>query len=306
MMQLDLKPYSACRVLVVDDESISRVLLLSFLEPLFNCTGVSSGQEALDYCSTNSPDLIVLDMNMPDMSGLTVCKKLKAAKNTQRIPVIFVTSTLDVELENTCWEVGASDFVTKPVNPSTLVHRIKNHLQGKLRNELLEKMTFRDQLTGLYNRLYLTKEIPLEIKQVARDNGTVGVIMVDIDFFKRYNDTYGHIQGDTCLKFVAKIIHSKVKRPKDVAIRFGGEEFMIFLPYTDIEGARNVAVSIVDAINSAKIENKEGNGGFLSVSAGVAVQSAKELNQRGISALIEKADSFLFKAKAEGRGQVIG
>lgn len=306
MMQLDLKPYSACHVLVVDDEPISRILLLSILEPLFNCVAVGSGQEALDYCTEHTPDLVLLDMNMPDINGLAVCETLKATKHTRRIPVIFVTSTLDIELENKCWEVGASDFVTKPVNASTLVHRIKNHLEGKLRNELLEKMTFRDQLTSLYNRLYLTKEIPLEIKQVAREGGSVGVVMVDIDFFKRYNDTYGHIQGDICLKQVAKIIHSNAKRAKDIALRFGGEEFMVFLPFTDLEGARKVAQSIVDAVNSAKIEHKKGNGGFLSVSAGVAVQPANELTQARFSALIEQADNLLFKAKEEGRGRAIG
>lgn len=305
-MQLELKPYSACNVLVVDDEPISRILLLTILEPLFTCYAVSSGQEALDYCSTNSPDLVLLDMNMPDINGLTVCERLKACKDTQQIPVIFVTSTLDIEMENACWEVGASDFVTKPVNASTLIHRIKNHLQGKLRNELLEKMTFHDQLTGLYNRLYLTKEVPLEIKQVAREKSMVGIIMVDIDFFKPYNDTYGHLQGDICLKQVAEIIQSNAKRPKDAAIRFGGEEFMVVLPFTDYAGAKKVAEDIVKAVASAKIEHKNGNDGVLSVSAGFAVESATELDSQGFSNLIEKADNFLFAAKKAGRGRVVG
>jgi len=306
MMQLDLKPYSECHVLVVDDEPISRMLLTSILEPFVKCIAVSSGTDAIAYCAENTPDLVLLDMNMPDIDGLTVCRRLKADKDTQPIPVVFVTSTIDAELENACWEVGASDFVTKPVTAATLVHRIKNQLQGKLRNELLEKLTFHDQLTGLYNRLYMSNEIPVLMKQVARDLGMIGVIMLDIDFFKLYNDNYGHLQGDICLQRVAKIIAQNIKRPIDSAIRFGGEEFMVFLPYTDLKGVRKVANDIVKAVRQQKISHYSGNGGYLSVSAGVAVRPAVDLIELGYSSIIEEADMFLFDAKEAGRGLVKG
>lgn len=303
-MKLDLKPYSECKVLVIDDEPMSRLVLTTILEPLVDCTSASSGTEAIDYCVTHRPDLILLDMNMPDIDGLTVCRTLKAKKETKHIPIIFVTSTIDVEIENACWEVGASDFVTKPVTASTLLHRIKNHLQGKLRNELLERLTFHDQLTGLYNRLYLSNEIPLQVKQVVRDNGTLGVIMFDIDFFKRYNDNYGHLQGDVCLQQVAQVITEHTKRPKDAAIRFGGEEFMVVLPFTDFDGVKKVANDIVDAVESKKMEHYAGKNGILSLSAGIAVGSAKELEGIGFDKLVEKADVLLFEAKEAGRGQV--
>ena len=305
-MQLELKPYSACKVLVVDDEPISRMLLTSILEPFVTCIAASSGQEAIDHCAMHKPDLILLDMNMPDIDGLTVCRTLKENTETANIPVVFVTSTIDVETENMCWEVGASDFVLKPVTASTLVHRIKNHLQGKLRTELLERMTFHDQLTGLYNRLYLSNEIPLLVKQVARDYGTVGVVMMDIDFFKLYNDTYGHLQGDICLQQVSAVIAEHARRPKDAAVRFGGEEFMLVLPYTDLNGVKTVAEGIVAAIRNENITHYAGKGGKLSISVGYAVRPAVELQDSGISSLIESADIFLFEAKEAGRNRAIG
>jgi diguanylate cyclase (GGDEF)-like protein len=305
-MQLELKPYSACKVLIVDDEPISRMLLTSILEPFVTCISAASGKEAIGQCVTHKPDLILLDMNMPDIDGLTVCRTLKDSADTAHIPVVFVTSTIDVETENMCWEVGASDFVLKPVTASTLVHRIKNHLQGKLRTELLKKMTFHDQLTGLYNRMYLSNEIPLLVKQVTRDHGTVGVIMIDIDFFKLYNDNYGHLQGDICLQKVSGLIAEHARRPKDAAIRFGGEEFMLVLPYTDLNGVKKIAEDIVAAIRSESITHYAGKGGMLSLSAGYAVRSAVELQDTGVSSLIESADIFLFEAKESGRNRAIG
>jgi len=243
---------------------------------------------------------------MPDIDGLDVCTALKASPETNHIPVIFVTSTMDIESENACWEVGASDFVMKPVNASTLTHRIRTHLQNKLRTEFLEMMTFHDQLTGLYNRMYLTNEIPLLIKQVARDNGTVGAIMIDIDYFKLFNDTYGHLEGDICLQKVAQIVSDTVKRPKDAVIRFGGEEFLVVLPYIDHQGTKLVAHQLVEAVAHAKIPHGKGIENRVSISAGFAVWKATDVVEDDVAALIEDADISLFEAKELGRNQAKG
>ncbi|WP_334059299.1 diguanylate cyclase [Alteromonas sp. S005] len=301
-----IKPYSQCNVLIVDDEPISRLLLESILEVEFHCTTVDSGSNAISYCAEALPDLVLLDMNMPDIGGLEVCATLKASPETKDIPVIFVTSTMDIESENACWEVGASDFVMKPVNASTLTHRVKTHLQNKLRTEFLEMMTFHDQLTGLYNRMYLTKEIPLLIKQVARDKGTVGAIMLDIDYFKLFNDTYGHLEGDLCLQKVAQIVSDTVKRPKDAVIRFGGEEFLVILPYNDRHGTKLVANQLVEAVDKARIPHAKGIENRVSISAGFAVLKATEVAQDNFTSLIEDADVSLFEAKESGRNQAKG
>ena len=306
MNRIEIKPYAECNVLIVDDEPMSRMLLESILESVFTCATVESGEEAISYCEANLPDLVLLDMNMPDIDGLDVCTALKASPETNHIPVIFVTSTMDIESENACWEVGASDFVMKPVNASTLTHRIKTHLQNKLRTEFLEMMTFHDQLTGLYNRMYLTKEIPLLIKQVARDKGTVGAIMIDIDYFKLFNDTYGHLEGDICLQKVAQIVSDTVKRPKDAVIRFGGEEFLVVLPYIDHQGTKLVAHQLVEAVAHAKIPHGKGIENRVSISAGFAVWKATDVVEDDVAALIEDADISLFEAKELGRNQAKG
>ena len=306
MNQKEIKPYAECNVLIVDDEPMSRMLLESILESVFTCATVESGEEAISYCEANLPDLVLLDMNMPDIDGLDVCTALKASPETNHIPVIFVTSTMDIESENACWEVGASDFVMKPVNASTLTHRIKTHLQNKLRTEFLEMMTFHDQLTGLYNRMYLTKEIPLLIKQVARDKGTVGAMMIDIDYFKLFNDTYGHLEGDICLQKVAQIISDTVKRPKDAVIRFGGEEFLVVLPYIDHQGTKLVADQLVEAVADARIPHGKGIENRVSISAGFAVWKATDVVEDDVAALIEDADVSLFEAKELGRNQAKG
>ena len=306
MNRKDIKPYEECNVLIVDDEQMSRMLLESILESVFTCFTAESGEEAIAYCKANLPDLVLLDMNMPDINGLDVCTVLKASPETNHIPVIFVTSTMDIDSENACWEVGASDFVMKPVNASTLTHRIKTHLQNKLRTEFLEMMTFHDQLTGLYNRLYLTNEIPLLIKQVARDKSTVGAIMIDIDYFKLFNDTYGHLEGDICLQKVAKIVSDTVKRPKDAVIRFGGEEFLVILPYIDHQGTKLVANQLVEAVADAKISHGKGIENRVSISAGFAVWKACDVVEENVAALIEEADISLFEAKELGRNQAKG
>ena len=306
MNRKEIKPYTECNVLIVDDEPMSRMLLESILELVFTCATAESGEEAISYCEANLPDLVLLDMNMPDISGLDVCSALKASPETNHIPVIFVTSTMDIESENACWEVGASDFVMKPVNASTLTHRIKTHLQNKLRTEFLKMMTFHDQLTGLYNRMYLTNEIPLLIKQVARDKGTVGAIMIDIDYFKLFNDTYGHLEGDICLQKVAQIISDTVKRPKDAVIRFGGEEFLVVLPYIDHQGTKLVAHQLVEAVANARIPHGKGIENRVSISAGFAVWKATDVVEDDVAALIEDADISLFEAKELGRNQAKG
>ncbi|WP_420935729.1 diguanylate cyclase [Alteromonas sp. A081] len=305
-MLAKIKPFSECKVLIVDDESASRILLETILESFVVCQTASSGREAIQKCRQDVPDLVLLDMNMPDKNGLEVCQALRVFPETATIPIIFVTATMDVQVENACWEVGASDFVMKPVNASTLTHRIKTHLENKTRTEFLESMIYHDQLTGLYNRSYLAKEVPKTIKQVARDKDSVGAILIDIDRFKLFNDNYGHLSGDTCLQRVSSIIESTVKRPKDTVIRFGGEEFLVILPYVDENGARIVAEQIVVAVSDANITHKYGLDGFVTISAGYATKPARELIDNNLTSLIKDADVALFTAKDRGKNQARG
>jgi len=306
IMLFDLKPFSDCSVLIVDDELMSRILLASILEPYFGYETAQSGEDALERCNQSQPDLILLDMNMPDMNGLDLCRALKADSVLSSIPVIFVTATMDIESENACWSVGASDYVVKPVTASTLVHRIKNQLQNKLRTELLQEMTFKDQLTGLFNRLYLSNEIPRLIKQIARDEAMLSAVMIDIDFFKFYNDRHGHIQGDVCLENIASTLNASAKRPFDAAIRFGGEEFLVILPYTDRKGVESIANAMVKNVYDLALPHADGINGRVTISAGYATGPAREFIELGAIELIERADVYLFEAKEQGKNRAKG
>ena len=294
-------PYS---VLIVDDEMLSQTVLQATLSETYTCHCVSSGKDALAWLTNHYPDLIVLDMNMPGMSGLEVCQQLKAEANTAHIPVIFVTATDSVETQNACWEAGASDFVQKPIVSSTLLHRVRTHIQNKKRIELLNELTFKDHLTKAHNRYYLSNEVPHLLKQVARDMGHMGVIIVDIDHFKGFNDNYGHLMGDECLKTVSATIQSLLLRPSDKLIRFGGEEFLVLLPYTDKSGCKKVAEGIVEKVSSLQIENAASARKFLTISAGY--HSIQFSHGSVLETLIGDADLALFDAKESGKNKAVG
>ncbi|MEW9798219.1 diguanylate cyclase [Alteromonas sp. CYL-A6] len=304
MIKLDVKPLAECLVLIVDDDPVSQALLSTLLSDMVQCAVVTSGEEALAYCRAHLPDLILMDMNLPGKSGITVCQELKAEERLEDVPVLFVTSSIDPETEDHCWEAGASDFLLKPVTASTLQHRVNHHLQSKLRMELLESMTIRDQLTGLHNRIYLASEVPQLVGGLARYNAFLAAIVIDIDFFKHYNDTKGHLEGDKCLRKVAETLQTCTHRTSDLCIRFGGEEFVILLPETDEKGAIKVAELMVTTIRELGLAHEGVLNDRVTISAGVAVCHAKACEKGDISMLLRQADDALYLAKEKGRDRV--
>ncbi len=210
---IDHKSLPDCQVLIVDDEQSSRLVLSSIIDEFAQCHVVDDSSLVCQTCEDIRPDLILLDVGMPKKDGLTLCKELKSTANFADTPVIFVTGSADPHVQDNCWQAGGADFIEKTIVASTLVHRVKNALQNALRLSLLRELIFHDQLTELYNRYYLATEVPLLLKHAARDGDPFSVIMLDIDYFKGYNDTYGHINGDACLKLVATAMNDNVKRP---------------------------------------------------------------------------------------------
>ncbi|MEO2280817.1 GGDEF domain-containing response regulator [Pseudoalteromonas pernae] len=300
-MHLDLKPLSECRVLVVDDEEVSRITLLTLLGEHYTVEALVDGNQVIPYCERQKPDLILMDVNMPGVCGLDVCKTLKSREDLADIPVVFVTATFDLDAQNACWEAGATDFISKPVAASTLIHRTRNHLENKLHVDQLVKLTFRDSLTELYNRHYLNVEIESVIKQAVRSQEPIGVLMMDLDYFKAYNDHYGHQQGDQCLRQVAACITNTIRRPQDIAIRYGGEEFLVVLPFTNEEGVSCVAQQILDAVAQQNIAHEKSPLNRVSISiGGVCCTNAHEYS---LFQLISIADKALYNAKHEGKNQ---
>ncbi|GGF85618.1 GGDEF domain-containing response regulator [Alteromonas lipolytica] len=288
------KNIADCVALIVDDDEASRLLLSSILSDTLRCICISNSIEVVAAVDNFKPDIIVMDINMPGQSGIDICKQLQSKKATANCPVLFVSSANKSEEQDRCWQVGAS----------TLTYRVKHLLQSKLRLDLLTELTFKDSLTGLYNRHYLFTEIPTIFKQVVREQQFLSVIMVDIDRFKRYNDFYGHVKGDECLHEVAQTLLEALQRPQDCIIRYGGEEFLIFLPDTTAEGCLHVAQTLVQAVRDQKIPHEKSEHGVVTISVGYVV--TKPTKESRIEHIVSEADLSLFEAKESGRCQLRG
>ncbi|MBU2976672.1 diguanylate cyclase [Alteromonas sp. C1M14] len=288
-----------CTVLIVDDQASSRLVIYTLLEELVNCDQVASAQEALEYCSEAPPDLILMDVFMPMMDGHEACKKLSINPKTQHIPVIFVTGSVSDAEQEKCWNAGGVDFVQKPVNATTLINRVKSHLTHKLKTDLLEHLIYTDRLTGSFNRHYLEDTLPDITRDANRDASPLSLAIFDVDFFKQYNDEYGHIEGDTCLWRLSKALKEALLRPMDRLIRAGGEEFLILLPDTDEAGASTVCDRVVSTIRQLAIPHMKSPFEFVTVSAGAATYNPSSTTT--IDDTMLKADQCLYKAKGNGR-----
>ncbi|MEC9261095.1 MAG: diguanylate cyclase [Pseudomonadota bacterium] len=298
------KGLADCIVLVVDDEQSSCLLITTILSDMVQCEFLNDPARVIAFCEKQPPDLIILDINMPGIDGIELCQQLKQHCNTSACPVMFITSEGNAETQDRCWQAGASDYVRKPVIASTLVHRVKSILQSKLRLDLLTELTFKDQLTALYNRYYLFTEIPTQLKRLSRESKSLGVIMIDIDYFKGFNDRYGHVAGDKCLFDVAQTLKDQLPGPHDSIVRFGGEEFSVFLPDTTQEECRHIGHRMVDAVANLSIDNEASPLGKVTISAGYVV--SPPTNTPDLEQLLSEADLYLYEAKLAGKGQVKG
>jgi diguanylate cyclase (GGDEF)-like protein len=288
-------------ILIVEDDPINAVVIENLLHGLYQTKTVDSGEEALRFCDIEPPDLILLDVMMDGISGLETCKTLKRNSKTQHIPIIFITSMHDQDDQNLCWEAGCVDFVAKPVNGVTLRNRIKAHLTLKLQTDLLRRMSFVDGLTGLYNR-HLLEDVMVKLtSHVNRSKQPLSLMMIDVDWFKHYNDTYGHLEGDECLKSVAQEIKKSLQRPTDLAIRYGGEEFLCLLPDTDDQGVEHIAKLMLESVQNLGVEHKLSEFEVVTISIGIHTVCSSE-NASLVDALA-KADEALYAAKQLGRNR---
>ncbi|MDP5031347.1 diguanylate cyclase [Paraglaciecola sp.] len=292
---------SHSKILVVDDQPINIQTVYNILAEDYEVLAATSAIDALEVCQANPPDLILLDVLMPGMTGLELCQMLKQKVDTRDIPVIFVTSFNEQEEEDECWRSGGIDFITKPVNPMTVKNRVKAHLTLKFQKDILLKLVYVDGLTSIFNRRYFDKHFEKIRSEVKRSQRDTALLMIDIDYFKLFNDNYGHVAGDDTLKKVALIIQRSLSRPADFVSRYGGEEFIAVLPDTDIEGATIVAERIRQNVFNEKIENAHSPQHCVSVSIGIStiLNSAKHNCDA-----TEDADKHLYLAKKSGRNQI--
>jgi len=293
------------KILLVDDQVVNIKILHQLLQDDYDIYMARDGNQAIEMCKKVKPDLVLLDIEMPMLNGFDVCAHLKNDPDTQEVAIIFVSGHFDEDKEVRGFQLGAVDFIHKPINPVITKARIKNQIRLKLNTDLLRTIALIDGLTGVANRRQFEQVLPVSWSQCAREKQPLTIILLDIDFFKHFNDTYGHTEGDVCLRLVAQKINDTVNRPYDLVARFGGEEFICILPNTDLIGGTYVAQQIVDSIVSLKIPHINSPiSAFVTISAGVS--SVVPEYDMSSTTLIEEADKQLYIAKDRGRNRVLG
>ncbi len=293
------------KVLIVDDTPTNIEILNELISEECEVLFALSGEDALEMAAMHEPDLILLDIMMPGMDGYEVCRRLKADPKLVAVPVIFITAMSMEEDEVRGLQMGAIDYITKPISPVITLARIRNHLELKRTRDLLAQIALIDALTGIPNRKRFDIELAKEWQRSMRSGSAVGLLMIDIDCFKNYNDHYGHPAGDTCLRAVAGAILSALRRPVDLAARYGGEEFACILPDTDLDGSLKVAGDVLRSVSDLALPHDFSTAaGMVSVSIGVA--SGVPPQDSIPLSLIESADQQLYRAKKQGRNRVLG
>lgn len=300
-------------ILVVDDITRNLQVLGDMLEQVgYEVTFATDGQQALERAKVAEPDLILLDLMMPKMNGLEVCQKLKDDKKLCEIPVIFLTASEEKEHLIEAFKQGAVDYLTKPFYAPELLARVRVHLELKYTKDELkkksaafEKLAITDPLTEIFNRRYLMSISEIEYQKAVNYNSFFSIIMLDIDHFKKINDTYGHIVGDQVLKIMTQKVQSLL-RERDSLGRFGGEEFAIILPMADLKIALKIAERLRQAIADFYIPIYDSNSSSnlkikITISLGVTTY---HIDDNKLDEMWIRTDNALYQAKAKGRNQV--
>jgi diguanylate cyclase (GGDEF)-like protein len=290
------------RLLIVDDAMENIQILNHVLGEEHEVLFALSGERALELARRHRPDLILLDAVMPGMDGYEVCAALRASDELRDIPIIFVTALTTPEDETRALEAGAVDFISKPFNVAVVRARVRTHLTLKRQSDTMRELTLTDALTGVANRRCFDDALENEWRRCARGHAPLSMIMIDIDHFKLYNDTYGHQAGDDCLKRVADAMVQCAGRSPDLVARYGGEEFVVLLPQVAVDGAETVARRILASVDELRLPHRMSSvGETVSVSLGVATVMPGE--QRTAELLLGAADRALYQAKADGRNR---
>lgn len=290
-------------VLVVDDEPNNLEVLGQLLSTEYRVLVAANAENGLAIALSQRPDLILLDVVMPNMGGYEICAKLKAEEVTRDIPIIFVTAISDPDYENKGFIVGGVDYVIKPINPITLRARVKTHIELKHKTDLLKSMATLDGLTGIANRRRLDEFLEQEWRRAIRGRSKyLSLIILDIDYFKDYNDYYGHQEGDHCLQQIAAMFQKILERATDLVARYGGEEFCFVMPETSLEGCIYLAKKIQQGINELAIPHAKSKIlSIVSVSMGLATIIPSINNS--YNDLLMLADQRLYSAKQHGRNR---
>ena len=303
MNQLLNNEESKNTILIIDEDSTLYLQLESILVYDWEVISEKSGAEGLSRALSAKPDLIFLNALLPSKKGLETLVALKDSPELNKIPVIIVANDTDEALEEESFTLGATDFISMPFRSAMIKARVKNQLQILNQIKTIEQLGLTDNLTNLYNRRGFNDKYIPEWKRCLREKSPVSFLMLDVDKFTNYNDTYGHPQGDLLLKILADIFDKAARRPTDFVARRRGNEFGILLPNTELEPALKIAEKIRDSVDRLRLLTDDGETETkITISIGLACMvPSSELNP---DILISDAEKYLSKAKASGRNRV--
>jgi diguanylate cyclase (GGDEF)-like protein len=287
---------------VVDDEILCRELIVDILEDEYEILFAADGMAALEIAVIKVPDLILLDVVLPGIDGYEVHERLKSDHRTCEIPVIFISGLGEVAAETKGLMLGAVDYITKPINREPVRARVRAQIMLKLAQNKLTQLAETDGLTGLANRSHLDKMLTYECARHLRSEKELSLILLDIDHFKPFNDAYGHVRGDQCLREIARALAKTVCRATDLVARYGGEEFVALLPETPIKGAVILAEKVRSCISDLDLPHRDSSAGHVTASLGVV--SGRIRTGSSIIDVVHAADIELYAAKARGRNRV--
>jgi len=291
-----------CKIVVVDDEPRFVQSLKALFHSQYEIHSTQDGRQATALVRTTRPELILLNLCMPEVDGYHVLRQLKQQQELSDIPIIVVTGLHETADETKSLRMGAVDYVTKPYNPDILSARIDRQLAIKRQQDFFKVLSYQDYLTNIPNRRFFNELLEREHKRCRRNQTDLSLLMIDVDYFKRYNDIYGHLDGDKCLIRVVEAMTRQLRRPSDQLSRFGGEEFACILPETNLAGARKLAVSLQQSIYNLGIVHTEGVNNRVTISIGIACSQAHE--ETSANRLLSLADRSLYQAKAQGRNSI--
>jgi two-component system cell cycle response regulator len=297
------------RILVIEDRAESAAWFTSALTPKHEVAAADTFEEALVRVKGGDFDLIVVSLGMRGFDGLRLCSQLRSLPEGRHVPILVVVSDGDRRKLTQALEMGVNDYLTRPVDKNELVARVRTQLRKKryadrLRHnvQLSLEMAITDQLTGLHNRRYMSRHLDTLLASAQRNNRPLAFVIMDIDFFKQVNDTYGHDIGDEVLKEFSARISANV-RGIDLACRYGGEEFVVAMPDTDIAFATNIAERLRQSIETTPVKiSREPNQLNITISIGIArCEGAEDTAEK----LLHRADQALYRAKRTGRNKVV-
>ncbi|MDR1836068.1 MAG: diguanylate cyclase [Treponema sp.] len=289
-------------LLIVDDENANLKVLTHILGSEYTIFTATSGANAIAKAKELFPDLILLDILMPEMDGYQTLSGIKNCVEIQKIPVIFITGLDSDEDEEKGLSLDAADYITKPFSAPIVKLRVRNQIQIINQMRTIERLSMIDQLTNIPNRRSFDDRLQMEWKQAIREQTPISLLMMDMDEFKKINDMYGHQQGDIVLQTVSDILMKSFKRPGDFTARWGGEEFIVLLPNTSLNGALDVAEKI--RINIENTEIQRDDGLRLKITLSIGVNSMIPDQYSSLDTFISNADKALYAAKNAGKNRV--